>query len=627
MSDAERAEWEEHLGAWLAACDDALATGSPPDELCPADLPPELRLRLEGDLAFLKRLRLDLRPAAAPLPPDTPDPGPTLDLSPTAAPLPPDVPEPGPAPQPPATASGLGRFQIRRELGRGGFGVVYLAHDPRLDRAVALKVPRADALATPELRQRFFQEARAAAALDHPNLVPVYEAGEAGPVCFIASAYCPGVTLAEWLRGRAEPVPFRLAAQLLATLAGAVQHAHARGVVHRDLKPANVLLETRAGDGPGSGGEGPDGPPGFIPRIADFGLAKLVSDSDGPGPTRSGVILGTPSYMAPEQALGQSRNVGPAADVYALGAILYELLTGRPPFRGESDLDTLRQVRDDEPVSPRWLRAGVPADLETIVQKAMAREPGRRYATASALAEDLNRFLEGRPIRARRVSSAERCWRWSKRNPWVAGLSAALLLALVSGTIVASLLAAHATRQAENATREARRANNEARRANNLAGEREKLLIDAELRLAVLNYERGQAACEKGEIGPGLFWTVESWRAAGRAGDAAWQHAARTNLAFWQRQYPGLQAVFSHAWPRSCYRGVQPRRQDSVITGCWDKVRRLWDAATGQPLGPCVLDASRRGSSPWRLLQPRRQETTVITGCERQDVSAALGTR
>jgi WD40 repeat protein len=434
MSDDEhqRPESEEHMGAWLAACDDAMAVGSSPEELCPADLPPELRLRLEGDLAFLERLRLDLRPGAAPTSPETPDPGSTLDLRPVMAPVPTGALEPGPASQPPA--SGLGRFRIRRELGRGGFGVVYLADDPRLGRAVALKVPRADALAAPELRQRFFQEARAAAALDHPNLVPVYEAGEAGPVCFIASAFCPGSTLADWLRGRTEPVPFSLAARLVATLADAVQHAHSRGVVHRDLKPANVLLETTESHGPGGPGVGPDGPPDLVPRITDFGLAKLVSDSTGAGPTRSGVILGTPSYMAPEQAKGQSRDVGPAADVYALGAILYELLTGRPPFRGESDLDTLRQVLDDEPVMPRRLRAGVPLDLETIVQKAMAREPRRRYETASALADDLNRFLEGRPILARRVSAVERCWRWCLRNPATAALltSLALLLAAVA---------------------------------------------------------------------------------------------------------------------------------------------------------------------------------------------------
>jgi serine/threonine protein kinase len=208
-------------------------------------------------------------------------------------------------------------------LGRGGCGVVFLAYDPQLRRQVALKVPRAETLFSPDLRARFQHEARAAAALDHPNLVPVYEAGEEGSVCYIASAYCPGVTLAAWLKERTEPVPYRLAARLIATLAEAVEHAHRHGVLHRDLKPSNVMLETPAkGLPPGVEEDGL----GFIPKVTDFGLAKLLDGDAGSTtmayPTQSGAVLGTPSYMAPEQASGQSKAAGPAADVFALGAVL-----------------------------------------------------------------------------------------------------------------------------------------------------------------------------------------------------------------------------------------------------------------------------------------------------------------
>src|SRR5439155_2484867 len=218
---------------------------------------------------------------------------------------------------------------LLRELGRGGFGIVYLAHDEELGRAVALKVPRVDALADPVLRARFQQEARAAAGLDHPNVVPVYEAGEVGPFCYIALAYCPGSNLADWLKQQNEPVPYPQAAALVATLAAAVQHAHERGILHRDLKPSNILLEwsrepEASATALASGSRLHDA----TPKITDFGLAKFTG-GDG-GPTQSGAVLGTPSYMAPEQAAGKGKTVGPTADVYALGAILYELLTGRP---------------------------------------------------------------------------------------------------------------------------------------------------------------------------------------------------------------------------------------------------------------------------------------------------------
>jgi hypothetical protein len=290
-------------------------------------------------------------------------------------------------------------------------------------------VPRADALLSPEWRERFGREARAASALDHPNVVPVYEAGAAGPVCYIASAYCPGPTLAGWLKERSEPVPFRVAALLVAALADGVEHAHRRGVLHRDLKPSNVLLSPA----PEAADE-----LGFTPRVTDFGLAKLLAEAVPDAQTRSGAILGTVEYMAPEQAAGKGKAVGPAADVYALGAILDELLTGRPPLRGETDLDTLLQVQTEEPLPPTRLRPKVPRDLETVCLKCLQKEPARRYAGAGALAEDLRRFLADEPIAARPTAAWERAWRWFRRRPTAAALlltGAVAILALVGAGV------------------------------------------------------------------------------------------------------------------------------------------------------------------------------------------------
>jgi WD40 repeat protein/serine/threonine protein kinase len=315
----------------------------------------------------------------------------------------------------------VGRFRILGTLGHGGGGVVFLAFDPELRRVVAVKVPHLVSLLEPEMRRRFLREARAAADLDHPNLVPIYEIGEANGVCFLVSAYCRGGSLAQWLAEQTTPVPLRQAAALLVELTGAVHYIHANGVYHRDIKPGNVLLFPR---NPPAAGEA-----AFVPRLTDFGLAKLRDGQD--SSTRSGALLGTPSYMAPEQVEGRVRDIGPATDVYGLGALLYELLAGRPPFKGATDAETLHQVLTEEPAPPRRRRRDMPADLQTICLKCLAKEPARRYASAAELAGDLRRFLAGEPIRARPRGKIERLGKWLRRRPASAVLlGASLLIAL-----------------------------------------------------------------------------------------------------------------------------------------------------------------------------------------------------
>jgi predicted Ser/Thr protein kinase len=321
----------------------------------------------------------------------------------------------------------IGRFELQRELGRGGHGVVFLAFDPLLRRRVALKVPRPEMLVTPEMRRRFEREAEAAARLDHPNLVPVHEVGEAGPLCYLVTAYCSGPNLAAWLRQRVTPLPPVDVARLLLQLAEGVAYMHAHGVLHRDIKPGNILLEFAESKLPITDLRATTGPcqeseitnlQAAIPRLTDFGLAKLAEDVT--KQTRTGTVLGTLAYMAPEQANGRAALIGPPTDVYALGAVLYECLTGRPAFQGTTEADTLRQLLADEPVSPRHLRQDVPRDLETICLKCLVKEPNRRYASAAALASDLRAFVKGEPIAARPGGKWERAAKWMRRHPVVA---------------------------------------------------------------------------------------------------------------------------------------------------------------------------------------------------------------
>ena len=376
-------------------------------------------------------------------------------------------------------------YEILGELGRGGMGVVYKARQTRLGRLVALKMILAGSHAGEQERTRFRTEAEAVARLQHPNIVQIYEVSEQDGRPFFSLEFCPGGSLAGQLDGT--PLPSSRAAELVEALARAMQAAHDKGVVHRDLKPANILLTE-------------DG----TPKITDFGLAKKLDDVT--GQTQTGSILGTPSYMAPEQAGGRSKEIGPPADTYALGAILYELLTGRAPFKAATSLDTVLQVVSEEPVPLRRLQAKVPRDLETICLKCLQKEPTKRYVSARLLAEDLRHFLAGEPIRARPTPAWERGLKWARRRPALAAAAAVSLSAAVA-LVIGGLwynaqlsserdTAAHARDEAEQERDEARSARVDADRQRDHARQSEaaarRHAYGAQLLLAQQAWEEGQ---------------------------------------------------------------------------------------------------------------------------------------
>jgi serine/threonine protein kinase len=404
---------------------------------------PELRVQVEQHIAVIAA---HVSPATEPPSERAPHPSSTF---------PPTIPDLSPTPPPPISSIGaplVPGYDIECELARGGMGVVYRARQMPLNRVVALKMILSGVYASPEERLRFLSEAKVVASLSHPGIVQLHDFGTHGGTPYFAMEYCPGGTLAQRLHGT--PLPVREAASLVEQIARAVQAAHEKGIIHRDLKPANVLLAGNRGMPDGT--DRTDGTDrshpshlsypshSMVPKITDFGLAR--NTLAGSGLTQTGMLMGTPSYMAPEQTQGQ-RDVGPAVDVYAMGAIFYECLTGRPPFNAATTLETLEQVRIREPAAPRSLQPGVPRDLETICLKALQKEPGRRYASAAELADDLRRWQSGEPIHARPIGIISRAVKWVHRRPLLAVMAAATLLALVGGTAFSTYFAIDAREQ------------------------------------------------------------------------------------------------------------------------------------------------------------------------------------
>ncbi len=425
-------------------------------------------------------------------------------------------------------------YEILGELGRGGMGIVFKARQTSLNRIVALKMILAGIHASDVERERFRKEAEAVAALLHPGIVQIYEIGDHGGQPYLALEFVDGGSLAQALAKRTDLMPARECARLVEHLSRSMHHAHALGVVHRDLKPANVLLGgpgergsetteklTPSGTSPKSGIRAPEA----IPKITDFGLAKRLDETLGSGATKTGAVMGTPSYIAPEQASGRASKITPLADVYSLGAILYETLTGRPPFKGDTPLDTVLQVIHDDPIAPSRLRPKLPRDLETICLKCLAKDPAKRYESAEALADDLGRFQRREAIWAKPQSPVVRGAKWARRHPAFSVFSVMVILAVA--TVVGVLATAYAeVREAvklkeretasatvakEKAEAERMRADRNATDVNELADlwanellksreTTEKLLINEELNersLYALQLSKAAAVCER----------------------------------------------------------------------------------------------------------------------------------
>jgi WD40 repeat protein len=420
---------------------------------------------------------------------------------------------------PPAIAG----YEVLGILGRGGMGVVYKARQFALKRIVALKMILSGSHADEQDLARFRAEAESVARLQHPHIVQVFEIGEADGHPFCALEFVAGGSLAQQIAGT--PQAPRRAAELVETLSRAMHHAHQHGIVHRDLKPANVLL---AEDG--------------TPKITDFGLAKQIDNPS--GQTRSGAVLGTPSYMAPEQAQGHTHRIGPGTDVYALGAILYELLTGRPPFKGETAVDTMLQVMFFEPVPPHRLQPKLPLDLDTICLKCLQKEPARRYASAGELADDVRRFLYHEPIQARPIGRAARLWRWCRREPKAAAVLFLFGLTVAATFVLTLRSRSQALTQATAEVAQRQEAERLRSAADRLADKETKLRSETQRQLARLAFDEAHHRCAHEDVASGLLMLAASLRQAAEAGDRELERRIRTQLAAWDRYLCPLTDMF-----------------------------------------------------------------------------------